>query len=1176
MAQTNYTPISLYYSTTASAVPTNTNLVNGELAINITDGKLYYKNNSGVVTLLASTSGSLGNVVGPASATDTAVALFDGTTGKLIKNSVVTIGSTGNTIISGTDNTNAMLRITQLGTGNALLVEDSANPDATPFVIDANGKVVSGNTTAYIATSGLIPQIASVGNTNGTASMGIGRFSADVSQGFYVFTKSRSATLGTLGSIVSSGDAIGTLLWTADDGTAAIQAASITAAVDGTPGTNDMPGRLVFSTTADGASTPTERMRINNAGEVGVGAASVTGYSLYVAKAITGGTNAFGIASQGQIQSDVTNSSSYFRSSASTAATAFTITSLYHYVANQGTFGASSAVTSQYGFIANSTITGATNNYGFYGDIASGTGRWNFYAGGTASNYFGGNTVVEVTDNTNAALRVTQLGTGNALLVEDSANPDSTPFVIDTAGRVLTGITSAQAIFGGYNPQIQVWGIGPATSSQSFASFNTAGAGNGSRMWLARSRGSFTAGVPTYGLVSNNDTLGDIQFAGDDGTVSGNFVTAAQILAQVDGPPGANDMPGRLIFSTTADGGSSSTERMRIDSSGRIVVGGTTAVATVTGGGSATTPILQIAADSQANSSIGAFNWSNAASGAYLNFSKSKSGTTGTYLAVTANDDLGSIVFAGASDTTQFSTAAYILGEVDSTVSSGSVSGRLSFATTAVGGTSPTERMRIDSAGNVGIGTSSPVAHLEVAGSTTEAWTSTSSSISGTTLTVGGTITGTVAVGDLVLGTNVQPYTRITALGTGTGGAGTYTVSVSQTSAAAATYGTTQYANTLIRVTNTDTSERAGQPTGGLQFYTSDTSSPTAGVGAYVAAVSESLTPDTALVFGTRDNAGGGIDANERMRIDSSGNVLVGTTTNTAGNRFVSVGGGIQLSGGTTAQAGLRFQYASSVATITGINNDNNAYNPIAFYTGASEAMRIDSSGNVGIGVTPATTGALEIKAGTVSVAPVKLNSGTNLTTAVAGAIEYDGTNFHGTVNATSGRGYIPSVQYFKQPADGSAIGTSASYFFTSSGTAPTLALPNNKFYEFEAFMIFTKATAGTVSFYMLTFNAAPQLIVSVMQYGAAAGSLTTGAANQTGYNGTSTNALLGTTISLNTGTTQIVQIKGVYWVQNTTPPSESVAIRALCSAGTMTPLKGSYIKFTEVPYDYVGNFTFI
>ena len=58
MAATNYTPISLYYSTTASAVPVNTNLVNGELAINITDEKLYFKNAAGTVKLLASNATS--------------------------------------------------------------------------------------------------------------------------------------------------------------------------------------------------------------------------------------------------------------------------------------------------------------------------------------------------------------------------------------------------------------------------------------------------------------------------------------------------------------------------------------------------------------------------------------------------------------------------------------------------------------------------------------------------------------------------------------------------------------------------------------------------------------------------------------------------------------------------------------------------------------------------------------------------------------------------------------------------------------------------------------------------------------------------------------------------------------------------------------------------------------
>lgn len=62
MAATGYTPIQLYYSTTASAVPLAANLANGELALNTADMKLYAKNSSGVVTLLASNAGSSGTV----------------------------------------------------------------------------------------------------------------------------------------------------------------------------------------------------------------------------------------------------------------------------------------------------------------------------------------------------------------------------------------------------------------------------------------------------------------------------------------------------------------------------------------------------------------------------------------------------------------------------------------------------------------------------------------------------------------------------------------------------------------------------------------------------------------------------------------------------------------------------------------------------------------------------------------------------------------------------------------------------------------------------------------------------------------------------------------------------------------------------------------------------------
>jgi hypothetical protein len=52
--------------------------------------------------------------------------------------------------------------------------------------------------------------------------------------------------------------------------------ASITCQVDGTPGSDDMPGRLVFSTTADGASSPTERMRITSTGQVRLAGAGIT------------------------------------------------------------------------------------------------------------------------------------------------------------------------------------------------------------------------------------------------------------------------------------------------------------------------------------------------------------------------------------------------------------------------------------------------------------------------------------------------------------------------------------------------------------------------------------------------------------------------------------------------------------------------------------------------------------------------------------------------------------------------------------------------------------------------------------------------------------------------------------------------------------------------------------
>lgn len=95
MAQSGFTPIQLYFSTTAAATPSAGNLANGELAVNITDGKLFYKDNGGVVRVLATAAGSAGDVVGPGSSTDNALVRFDGTTGKLVQSSVGVLSDAG-------------------------------------------------------------------------------------------------------------------------------------------------------------------------------------------------------------------------------------------------------------------------------------------------------------------------------------------------------------------------------------------------------------------------------------------------------------------------------------------------------------------------------------------------------------------------------------------------------------------------------------------------------------------------------------------------------------------------------------------------------------------------------------------------------------------------------------------------------------------------------------------------------------------------------------------------------------------------------------------------------------------------------------------------------------------------------------------------------------------------
>jgi hypothetical protein len=128
---------------------------------------------------------------------------------------------------------------------------------------------------------------------------------------------------------------------------------------------------------------------------------------------------------------------------------------------------------------------------------------------------------------------------------------------IDTSGRVLVGTSTGVAIGAGSEALIQ-GAVSTGFNLALYSTINSSGAGG---IAIGKSRNG--------AVVQNGDDLGSIVFAGHDGT---DYQTrSASIAALVDGTPGANDMPGRLVFSTTADGASSPTERMRIRSDGRLL-----------------------------------------------------------------------------------------------------------------------------------------------------------------------------------------------------------------------------------------------------------------------------------------------------------------------------------------------------------------------------------------------------------------------------------------------------------------------------------------------------------------------------------------------------------------------------------------------------------------------------
>ena len=222
---------------------------------------------------------------------------------------IITYDASGNPVAVGPGNDGQVL--TSTGAGSPPAFEDVPAGGATINNATENELVTVASTTSQLdaetnlvfdGTRLIVGSTASSSETwqpkvqiVGTESLGLGRASADNAGGHIHFYKSRNGTWGSK-TIVQDDDQIGNIIWYADDGNDyKSPAASIQGAVDGTPGTNDMPGRIVFNTTPDGSETLTERMKIDSSGNVTVSDGDLVmgtaGHGISFAAQADGGSN---------------------------------------------------------------------------------------------------------------------------------------------------------------------------------------------------------------------------------------------------------------------------------------------------------------------------------------------------------------------------------------------------------------------------------------------------------------------------------------------------------------------------------------------------------------------------------------------------------------------------------------------------------------------------------------------------------------------------------------------------------------------------------------------------------------------------------------------------------------------------------------------------------------------
>lgn len=282
----------------------------------------------------------------------------------------------------------------------------------------------------------------------------------------------------------------------------------------------------------------------------------------FLSKALGGNTFANGISIGSSVSSAVTGLARYFNASTSTDA-GFTLSELINYNARQGTF--LSPVVDQIGFNVESTMSGATNNYAFRGNINSAANSWNFYANGTALNFMRGALLVgSSVDDTINKLQITGSAIVSSSITANSfiKSGGTSSQILGADGSVITagtnitisggtisaaasggtvtsvGLTMPAAFAVANSPitsagTLAVTAIG--TSSQyirgdgSLATIPSTSSGGSSVNYYLN--GSVAASVAGYQQMSNSAIIG----TGTDFTLVGNGLIA-QFLTDVANP----------------------------------------------------------------------------------------------------------------------------------------------------------------------------------------------------------------------------------------------------------------------------------------------------------------------------------------------------------------------------------------------------------------------------------------------------------------------------------------------------------------------------------------------------------------------------------------------------------------------------------------------------------------